>query len=247
MAAPPRLHIQLCGRLSVEADGERIESRLPGGLGRLLLAYLVLNRDRAIPREELEEFLWGDEPRSGDQLSPLVSRLRKALGGARIEGRRDLRFVDAGETFVDADWATEALHRAEAHASLGEWPRVWSLGHNAYHIAKRPFLLGFESNWADDWRRRLDAVKIRGLELFAMSGLGLGTTALGPAERSARELVDLAPFRETGHRVLMEVLEVQGNKAEALLVYERLREVLRDELGVDPSPAVQDVYVRLLG
>lgn len=239
------LRVQLCGRFAVELGGQRIDGRLPGGLGRLLLAYLILHRDRPVPRGELEEVLWDEVP-AGDPLSPLLSRLRKALGAERIEGRGELRFVERGDVFVDVDWATDALHRAEGHASQTEWGRVWSLSHNAYHIARRPFMVGFESEWIEDWRRRLDAVEVRGLELFALSGLSLGTTALGPAERAARQLVDRAPYRETGHRILMEVLVAQGNKAEALLCYERLRRLLRDELGVDPSPALQELHARLL-
>jgi DNA-binding SARP family transcriptional activator len=45
----------------------------------------------------------------------------------------------------------------------------------------------------------------------------------------------------------MEALERSGNVAEALRVYDRLRVTLRDELGIAPSPRVQDVYRRLLG
>jgi DNA-binding SARP family transcriptional activator len=60
-------------------------------------------------------------------------------------------------------------------------------------------------------------------------------------------MTDLAPFNETGYRVLMEVLEAQGNRAAALLIYDRLRGLLREEMGIDPSPAVREVYVRLLG
>jgi DNA-binding SARP family transcriptional activator len=45
----------------------------------------------------------------------------------------------------------------------------------------------------------------------------------------------------------MEAFERSGNVAEALRVYDRLRITLRDELGIPPSPAVQDVYRRLLG
>lgn len=246
MTSGGALRIQLCGRFAVELDEERIEGRLPGGRGRLLLTYLVVNRDRPVARDELEGALWGDDVPSGDPLSPLVSRLRKAVGSDRIEGRSELRWRDGDGDFVDADWSIDALHRAEACAAERQWPRVWSLGHNAYHIAKRPFLVGHEGEWIEEWRRRLDSVAVRGLELFAMAGLGLGTTALGPAERSARALTETAPYRETGHRILMEVLAVQGNKAEALLVYERLRRLLREELGVDPSPAVQEVYARLL-
>src|SRR4029079_11148149 len=57
----------------------------------------------------------------------------------------------------------------------------------------------------------------------------------------------LAPFRESGYRILMEAFERSGNVAEALRVYDRLRVTLRDELGIPPSSAVQDVYRRMLG
>ena len=59
-------------------------------------------------------------------------------------------------------------------------------------------------------------------------------------------LTELAPYRETGHRLLMEALARRGNVAEALLAYERLRVLLREELGITPSPTVQGVHRRLL-
>ncbi|MDX6647966.1 MAG: family transcriptional regulator, regulator of embCAB operon, partial [Miltoncostaeaceae bacterium] len=67
------------------------------------------------------------------------------------------------------------------------------------------------------------------------------------AETCARRLVELAPYRETGHQLLMEALAARGNTAEALLVYDRLRVLLRDELGIAPGPTVQGVHRRLLG
>jgi SARP family transcriptional regulator, regulator of embCAB operon len=57
----------------------------------------------------------------------------------------------------------------------------------------------------------------------------------------------VAPLRESGHLLLMGALAASGNVAEALAAYERLRIVLREELGVNPSEAVQDAYLRLLG
>ena len=87
---------------------------------------------------------------------------------------------------------------------------------------------------------------MRGLECFAAARLGLGGPTLPQAEECGRRLIELAPYRESGHRILMEALEQRGNVAEALLVYERLRVLLRDELGIAPSPAVQRVYRRLL-
>ena len=67
------------------------------------------------------------------------------------------------------------------------------------------------------------------------------------AERAARRLVDLAPLRESGTRLLMEVLAGQGNRADALLVYDALRVQLHEELGVAPSEATQTAHRMLLG
>jgi DNA-binding SARP family transcriptional activator len=62
-----------------------------------------------------------------------------------------------------------------------------------------------------------------------------------------RELLEVAPLRETGHLLLMESLAARGNVAEALAAYERLRVLLRESLGVDPGRAAQDTYAQLLG
>jgi DNA-binding SARP family transcriptional activator len=59
-------------------------------------------------------------------------------------------------------------------------------------------------------------------------------------------LIERAPFRESGYRLLMEAKAARGNVAEALHAYERLRVLLREELGVAPSPVVQAVHRRLL-
>ena len=244
---PQGLRIQLCGTFAVELAGQRLETKLPGKQGKLLFAYLVVNDDRPIVRDELVDAVWGGEAVGPDALNPLISKLRRALGPDRIQGRGELRFFADENTFVDATWALEALHGAESSVDSKDWPRVWSLGHSAYHVARRSFMLGHEAPWIDEWRRRLGEVRDRGLSLFAESALEMGGTALGPAERAARSLMDAAPFNETGYRVLMETLETRGNRAEALLVYDRLKRLLRQELGVDPSPALQEVYLRLLG
>jgi pentatricopeptide repeat protein len=98
----------------------------------------------------------------------------------------------------------------------------------------------------DEWRRRLADVRLRGLECFAEARLGLGGPPVPQAADCARQLIGLAPFRETGYMILMKALADGGNVAEALRVYDRLRLLLHDELGIAPSPAVQSVYRSLL-
>ena len=240
--------VQLCGRFVVEFDGARLEATLPGRRGRVLFAYLVLNRGRTLTRDELLMAGWGaDAPAEArNALSVLLSKLRGSLGADRLRGRTEIELLLPPATFVDVEAAMEGAHRAESCIAQGRWAQAWGPAGIAYHVTTRPFLAGLEAPWIDDWRRRLEEVRLRGLECFAAAGLGLGGPALAQAEERARTLTELAPYRETGHRILMEALERRGNVAEALRAYDRLRVLLREELGIAPSPAIQAVHRRLL-
>jgi SARP family transcriptional regulator, regulator of embCAB operon len=249
MAQTGETRIQLCGRFVVRLEGQRIEDALPGAKGQLLFAYLVLNRLRRVDRHELLTAVYGDEatPDHHPRLSVLLSKLRSAVGSELLSGRSQIELVLAPDAFVDVEAALDGLHRAESHVAAGEWAEAWGPAGIAYHVASRPLLWGHERPWLDEWRRRLEDVQVRGLECFAAARLGLGGATLPQAADCARMLIELAPFRETGHRILIEALERSGNVAEALRVYDRLRIMLREELGIAPSPAVQSVYRRLLG
>ena len=243
-----RARIQLCGRFVADIDGSRIEDTLPGRLGRVLFAYLVLNRARPVPRDTLLMAVWGEDApaETRNALNVLLSKLRHGVGAEHFRGRTEIELLLPLTTFVDVEAAMEGAHRAESAIAAGRWAQAWGPAGIAYHVATRPFLAGLEAPWIDQWRRRLEEVRLRGLECFAAAGLGLGGPALAQAEERARRLTDLAPYRETGHCILMEALERRGNVAEALRAYERLRVLLREELGIAPGPAVQAVHRRLL-
>lgn len=176
----------------------------------------------------------------------MLSKLRRVVGPELLPGRSEIELVLPPGTFVDVEAALEAAHRAESHIARGEWAEAWGPSGVAYHVASRPLLQGHDRPWLEDFRRRLDDVRLRGLECFAAARLGLGGSALSQAEECARRLIALAPYRESGHRILMEALERRGNGAEALLAYDRLRVLLREDLGIAPSPTVQAIHRRLL-
>lgn len=240
--------ILLCGRLVIELDGVRREGLLPGIKGRALVAYLVLNRHRMIERDEVLTALWGDDasPETAGALRVCLSKVRRALGEERLEGKTQLRLALPSNTTVDFEVAQNAIHRAESHVALEEWPQAFLTANNAESISARPLLPGLDLPWVDDWRRRLDDIRLRALECYATAAFGLGGPALSLAEQSARRLTELAPYRESGYALLMNALERKGNIAEALLVYERIRRVLREELGIPPGPTLQAVHLRLL-
>jgi DNA-binding SARP family transcriptional activator len=249
MAQTGATRIQLCGRFVVRLDGPRVEDRLPGANGRLLFAYLVLNRLRRMDRDELLAAVYGEDAARDHQprLSVLLSKLRRAVGPELVAGRSEIELVLSPDAFVDVEAAVEAIHRAESHVSREEWADAWGPSGVAYYVASRALLQGHDCAWLDEWRRRLDGIRLRGLECFAAASLGLGGRSLPRAEECGRRLIALAPYRETGYEILMEALERRSNNAEALLVYDRLRVLLHDELGIAPGPAVQTVYRRLLG
>jgi DNA-binding SARP family transcriptional activator len=244
--APTR--IQLCGRLAVELAGRELTARLPGGQARVLFTYLVVNRALPSRREELIEALWPWRAPAGADasLSALLSRLRAVLGGEVLSGRGELRVQLPHDAWIDLEAAEEAIHRAESAVAQRDWARGWGPSLIALFTARRGFLPGEDLPWAQEHRWRLDEIRCSALECYAAVALGVGGTELAPGERVARELIAAEPFRERAHALLMELLVARGNAAEALRVYEALRERLRDELGATPAPELRALQQRLL-
>jgi SARP family transcriptional regulator, regulator of embCAB operon len=247
LASPHPVRIQICGPLAVERDGQRLDTRLPGRQGRLLFTYLVVNRHRQVPRDELAEALWREpDPAAIDtRLNPLLSKLRRVFGADAVDGRSTLRLGLPG-AWVDIEAAAEAIHRAESSVAQQDWVRAWGPALTGLFVAERGFLPDEDAPWIEEVRHQLTVLRLRALECYAAAALGIGGTELTAAVRAGRELVRLAPLRESGYRYLMQALAAQGNPAEALSVYAELSECLREQLGVSPGPATRELYQRLL-
>jgi SARP family transcriptional regulator, regulator of embCAB operon len=234
--------------LVARVAGRRIDQELPGRQGRLLFAHLVVNRDRVASRDELIEALWPRGlPSAPDlALSALLSKLRRLLPDGALQGRSAIRLELGRHARVDVEAARDGIHRAEVLIAAGDWYAAIGPTLVAHNISQRRFLPGEEGDWIEGLRRELAEIQVRALECTARRSLGIGGPEVSVAERAARRLIDLSPYRESGYAVLMEAFERQGNIAEALRVYESLRGLLRDELGAAPSPAVKRVHERLL-
>lgn len=244
----------MCGRLTVTWGGERLEGNLPGRQGRLIFAFLVLNRSRPVRRDELVEALWADEglPSGGEALlAPPLSRLRKALGPDRLEGRTELTLNLGPDPAIDWEIAQERLASAQETAGAGtdEADRLaaaWADAREAAGTLEGGLLPGLEARWIDEHRNHLEELRLKSLETVALIGARLGPAERDRAERAARNAVEAAPFRESARAALIEALEAQGNIAEALRAFEDLRTLLREELGALPSPQVMAIHERLL-
>jgi DNA-binding SARP family transcriptional activator len=212
--------VQLLGGLSVHIGGKDVTAGIGGRVGQLAFAYLMLHRDRPVRRDELAAAIWEENaPADPDAaLRVVLTRLRKALGPDAVQGRAELSLRLPEPLEVDI----EDLDRA----ALGE------------------LLPGLESDWITDRRAALADQRVGTLAELGRAALEAGD--LPGAERAARQLIAVAPFREGGHRLLIQTLAARGEVAEALRTYEQFRVLLREELGMTPSRELAALHTELL-
>lgn len=241
--------IELCGRLRVEIQGESVSERLPGRQGRMLFAFLAVNRARPVSRDELMDALWpGTAPAApGAALSTLLTRLRQSLGQSMLAGRHELALNLPADASIDLEAMEELAERAERRLARNNPVGALEAGREALALAERRLLPEFTEPWVEHRRQEIDERRDVMLEVCARAGLMLGGHELAAAERAARALVARSPYRESGYALLMEIKAARGDVAEALRVFDGLRVLLRDALGVLPSPALVKLHDNLLG
>jgi DNA-binding SARP family transcriptional activator len=227
-------------------QGDRVIP-LGGARQRAVLAILLTHANEVVSADRLIDELWGGEPpgTAANVLQGYVSHLRKALGadaiatrapGYAIElepGRLDLhRFealVEEGGRALSAGDPEQAAERL--HEALGLW-RGSALADFAYE----PFAQGEIA--------RLEELRLAAQERRIEADLALRRHAELVGELEG--LVARHPLRERLRAQLMVALYRGGRQAEALDVYQEARRALVDGLGIDPSPALQELERAIL-
>jgi predicted ATPase/DNA-binding SARP family transcriptional activator len=224
-------------------DGVLVD--VPGARLRGLLVALALEPGRVVPKATLVDWIWGEQPPSdaANALQRLVSRLRKLLPAGTVEGQ-----TDGYRLRIDAD-AVDAVRfeRLLAQARSGDDPQGVRRLREALALWRGPALqdVGLQDSEAFE----AAITRLEGLRLTALEDRFDAEITLGNGAELITELTDLVaahPVRERLVAALMRALVATGRDTEALLVYERTRETLADELGVDPSPELSAVHVALL-
>ena len=238
-------------------DGRLVlhERQFRGKQGRLAFVYLVCERARTVPREELAAVLWPQEspPAWDAALSALVSRVRGLLASDILRGRDvslsrgfgQYQILLPSDTWIDLEAGASAIDEAEGRLRAGDPGGILGPATVAAAIAERPLLSGVDGEWVESKRRRLERQLLRALD--CLSHMWLSTGEPVHAVETASRAVTLDPFRESSHQLLMRSLVATGNRAEAVRAYQRLRSVLSSELGTDPSPETEAVYLEILG
>ncbi len=215
---------------------------VPGARLRGLLIALALQPGRVVPKAALIDWIWGEQPPSDavNALQRLVSRLRKALPAGSVEGQTDGYRLRIEPDAVDAVKFERLVGKAREDGDphrLREALALWR-GSAMQDV-------GLTDSGAFD----AAVTRLEGLRLTALEDRFDAEISLGNGAGLVTELTDLVaahPVRERLVAALMRALVATGRDTDALLVYERTRETLADELGVDPSPELSALHVALL-
>ncbi|WP_280480807.1 BTAD domain-containing putative transcriptional regulator, partial [Nocardia cyriacigeorgica] len=236
------MQIKMLGPLEIRTDDGGLIA-IPGARLRALLIALALEPGRAVSKAKLVDWIWGEQPPAdaANALQALVSRLRRVLPEGAIDVQAGGYRLTVEPGAVDAVRFDQLLDQArggdDAHQArlLREAVELWR-GAAMQDLGD-----------SDD----VAAVVTRydGLRLSAMEDLYEAEIRLGRGAELVTELTDLVaqhPVRERLAGSLMRALAAAGRGPEALTVFQRTREALADELGVDPSPELSALHVALL-
>ena len=231
----------MLGPFEVRADDGSVVD-VPGARLRGLLVALALDAGRVVPKATLVDWIWGEQPPAdaANALQRLVSRLRKLLP---VEGHTDGYRLQLDPDAVDA----VRFERLVTRARTDQDPQGIRLLREALALWRGPAMqdVGLTESGAFD----AAVTRLDGLRLTATEDRYDAEITLGHGAELVTELTDLVaahPVRERLVAALMRALVASGRDTEALRTYERTREILADELGVDPSPELSALHVALL-
>ena len=215
---------------------------LGGARQRAVLAILLLHRNEVVSTDRLIDALWGGQPpeTAKTALQGYVSRLRKALGrsGSALVTQAPGYVLQVTPGTLDRDRFEGLLARARDERSAGDPAAAAALLDDALALWRGPALsdLSYEP-FAQSEIARLEELRLVALEgRFDLAlASGLREDLVGELEA----LVDAHPLRERFRGQLMLALYRAGRQADALSAYREARQVLVEELGIEPGPELQ--------
>ncbi|MEU7760209.1 BTAD domain-containing putative transcriptional regulator [Micromonospora aurantiaca (nom. illeg.)] len=239
------MRVGILGPLEVR-DGDRPVD-VAGARLRALLIRLALDPGRPVSVPALAEALWGDEPPTdtANAVQTLVSRLRRAVPGLVVRSSPAGYRLDLAPDDVDAGRFERLTRQGRAALRDGDAATARTTLRDALALWRGPALAEVaDAPYAAAAVARLAELRLTAQEDRIDAELRTGRPELLVAE--LEELTAAHPLRERLGELHLRTLAAAGRPAEALAAYERIRQRLADELGVDPSPQLRAAHLELL-
>lgn len=253
------MQISLLGPIQILRD-DRPLNGLTYDKVRALLAYLVTEAGRPHSRDSLADLLWPEQTteEAHHNLRQALANLRRYIGDYATEPAYLITTRNSIQFNVHSNWTLDvnnfrsliAKTRQHAHRRVETCTVCARHLEQVVEIYKGDFLSGFsgaKSATFEEWMQ-VKQDSLRSEALYALSTLGAYCESRGAYDRSgafaARQL-EMDPWREDAYRQSMRALYLSGNRAGALLQYERCRYILASDLGVEPEQETTHLYKRI--
>jgi predicted ATPase/DNA-binding SARP family transcriptional activator len=235
------LELRLLGRLELRRNGVPVAD-IQAGKTSALLSYLAVTA-RPHTRPALAGLLWGGMPeaKARGNLSKALSSLRQVIGDHLTIARQAVAFEPGGDFWLD-------VAKFEAGVSDNSIEGLQA----AVELYQGDFLDGFYVRNApefEDWvlaqQTRLKALALQALHVLAAHFADQGEDGWATAINYTNHLLRLEPWREEAHRQMMRLLALNGQRGAALAQYKTCRQVLAEELDVEPGPETVALYEQI--
>lgn len=248
---PPRMMFTVLGPVRAWRDDTELVVGPPQQ--RAVLAALLLAEGRHVSLDSLVDALWTEDPprTAVGTVRTYISRLRHCLEAAESGGDHDV-IASEGDGYILSlrtasldlkqfiGWARDAKD-ARRMGDIGKAGRLLRDALGLWHDTP---LAGVPGGYAAAQRARLAELRLTAVEESLALDIELGRHRVVAAE--LRALLDEHPLREGLAELLMLALYRSGRRADALDAFDRVRNLLRDTLGVDPGPSLREIHRRVL-
>jgi WD40 repeat protein/predicted ATPase/DNA-binding SARP family transcriptional activator len=251
------LRLTCLGEFQITLDGEPFTA-IPTDKVRALLVYLAVE-GRVYVRADLVQLFWPGytAESANNNLRQSLHRLRNMLPPAEetpwlLTTRQTVQINPAAPISIDVTTFRQLLAECKAHAhpQLAACPACLARLQQAVDLYRGDFLAGFtvaDSDAFEEWRRiTQEQLHIQALD--ALAQLADAAESNGDAEvalRTAQRQLTLEPWLEAAHRRIMRLLAHRGQRVAALAQYQRCRQVLAEELGVEPDEEITTLYEQI--
>jgi ATP/maltotriose-dependent transcriptional regulator MalT/DNA-binding SARP family transcriptional activator len=241
------------GPFELRAGGTRISDRgWRTSKAKELFALLLLDRQRAVSRDELVAQLWPEtDPASAlSNFHFTLHALRKALASAGASEATSVVRTDTGyrlalpiSIHVDLEVFRRSLRRGREAQEAGRSREAIQYLRAAVAVHRGEFLADLTAPWIDRQREETDRQLVAAAKELAT--LELEWKEPKAAVRPLEKLLELEPYDEEAHRLLMRAHHESGDHALAVRHYQALEAMLHRDLGAEPEAATRELYQRI--
>ena len=219
---------------------------------RDIFCYIATRKNHRVPKDVLIEAFWGDEDLAAVEKNfhPTISHIRKALNSRQDIKQNFIVFRDGAYQLnpeytysIDSNDFLEFIASAENSKRQKDAAGLRSALESAYQVYRGEFMEGCYDDWAEEQRIHFQEQFVRVLN--GLAKLSVSESRWNDALKYANETLQLDPYREDLHRLVMKVLAAQSKMPALKKHYESMSTLLKDELGVEPSADTRKLFQEL--